>query len=62
MPFDDWQFWIVTIIGLVGLWKILRTVLPSKNKTGCSHCASGSAAATKKRPTKVSLTVDNKRV
>lgn len=62
MPLGDWQFWIVTLVAGLGLWTIVRTVWPKRNKTGCSHCASGSAAATKKRPAKVSLTIDRKRV
>lgn len=62
MPFDDWQFWVVTIAGLVGLCLVVRPLLPSKKRSGCPGCATGSAAMAKKRPTKVSLTVEKKRV
>lgn len=60
MPIGDWQFWVVTLVAAVGLWKIVRMLWPKKRTSGCSHCASGSAASVKKRPTKVSLTVDRK--
>ena len=32
MPVDDWQFWVVTVVGaLAALW-LIRLVLPKKNK------------------------------
>lgn len=60
MPLGDWQFWVVTIIGLVGLWLVIKPLLPSRNKAddGCTHCASGSAA--KKKSRRVALTVERK--
>jgi len=62
MPIGDWQFWIVTLVAGLGLWKLVRTFWPKRKTTGCTHCASGSAASAKKRPSKVSLTIDNRRV
>ena len=62
MPFDDWQFWVVTMACLIGVCAVLRPFLPRKQKSGCSHCAAGSAASARKRPAKVSLTIEKKRV
>ena len=62
MPIGDWQFWIVTLAGLLGLWLIVKPFMPRRSKqTGCAHCASGTAASRKKRGAKVSLTVNNSR-
>ena len=51
MPFDDWQFYVVTLVALWGLWALLRPFLPRDRKAepGCPTCASGSAAGRKKR-------------
>ena len=63
MPLGDWQFWVVTLLGLGGLYLVIRPFLPRKKKgDGCPTCASGSAAMKKKRPRRVSLTVENKHV
>ncbi len=63
MPLGDWQFWVVSIIGLVGLWLVIKPFLPSKKKGGaCPHCASGSAAMKKKKPRRVSITIEKKHV
>ena len=63
MPFGDWQFWVVTIIGLVGLWLVIKPLLPRKAKDdGCPHCASGAAASRKKKGRRVALTVERKHV
>ncbi len=60
MPFGDWQFWIVTLLGLWGLYLVVKPFLPKKNKSqGCTHCASG-AAAQKKPTRRVSITVERK--
>ncbi|MBO6514156.1 MAG: hypothetical protein JJ974_09350 [Phycisphaerales bacterium] len=32
MPVDDWQFWVVTAIGLVAAVWLIRLVLPKKKK------------------------------
>ena len=63
MPVGDWQFWIVTAAGMLGLWMIIKPFVPKRNKqTGCAHCASGTAASRKKRSAKVSLTVNSNQV
>lgn len=63
MPVSDWQFWIVTLAAVYGLWRVIKIFLPRKDKqAGCTHCASGAAASRKKRGAKVSLTVNNNQV
>ncbi len=47
MPFDDWQFYVVTLAALWGAWALVCTFLPARDK------------ATKKRTT---LTVDGKKI
>jgi hypothetical protein len=32
VPIGDWQFWVVTIIALVGAVWLVRTVLPKRPK------------------------------
>lgn len=32
MPFDDWQFWVVTLAGLWGAWVLTRKMLPRKKR------------------------------
>ena len=62
MPFGDWQFWIVTLLGVGGAYLVIRPFLPQRNRSdGCTHCASG-AAAKKKPKRRVALTVDRKHV
>jgi hypothetical protein len=61
MPISDWQFWVVTIIGLVGLWLVIKPLLPKRGGSdGCTHCGSGNAA--KKKSRRVALTVERKHV
>ena len=61
MPVSDWQFWVVSLLGLVGLYFLVRPFLPGKTKGGsCPNCASGTAAQKKSR--RVALTVDRKHV
>ena len=49
MPWDDWQFYVVTALALAGLWMIVRTFLPRRR---------GSA----KGKSRVKLTVNRRRV
>jgi hypothetical protein len=63
MPWSDWQFWIVSVLALGGLWIMARPFLPWRKGDGsapaCPNCASGSASA---KPRRVALTIEKKRV
>lgn len=66
MPLHDWQFWVVSLLALWGLWLLARPLLPVRkssnaDEAGCPNCASG-AASSKKRQHRVALTVDRRRV
>ncbi len=57
MPFDDWQFWVVTVLGFVALYVVLRPFLRTRRGTGsCSSCGSG--ARPRSRGARVKLTVE----
>jgi len=61
MPLGDWQFWVVTLLCLAGLYYVVRPLLPQRKATdGCPHCGSGKAAQRKKRLRRVALTVERK--
>ena len=47
MPVGDWQFWVVTIVSLLGAWLIVRPFLPARRG--------------RRKGTRVQLTVDRKR-
>ena len=32
MPWSDWQFWVVTVAMLIGLWRVFRALVPRKKK------------------------------
>lgn len=32
MPVNDWQFWVVTIVGAIAALWLIRLVLPKKKK------------------------------
>jgi hypothetical protein len=34
MPWGDWQFYVVTLAALCGVWAAVRSVLPRKRKGG----------------------------
>jgi hypothetical protein len=63
MPWTDWQFWLVTMLALGGLWILLRPFIPLKKRAdagaSCPHCASGSASS---KPRRVALTVEKRRL
>jgi len=46
MPWDDWQFWLVTLAAAWGLWALVRQLTPRRNRNEppCSTCAVGTAA------------------
>lgn len=59
LPFDDWQFYIVTAAFGCALWLIIRPLLPRKDAaSGCPSCADGGS----KRSRKTGLTVEGRRV
>ncbi len=65
MPLHDWQFWVVTLLMLWGLWVLLRAIVPARRKAGdadpsCPNCASGEAAS--QGPRRVSLTIERKKL
>ena len=34
MPFDDWQFYVVTLAAAWGAWAVVRTVVPKRATRG----------------------------
>jgi hypothetical protein len=32
LPLSDWQFWVTTIVTLVALWFVARTLWPRKKR------------------------------
>ncbi len=60
IPYDEWQFWLVTVAMLWGVFIIVRPFFPKPNGANggnCPNCAMGSAAQHKTRPAKTKLTV-----
>jgi hypothetical protein len=53
LPWDDWQFWVVTAVAAAAAWWVLRTVVPESwwSKIGLKRKPKGRAA---------SLTVEGK--
>lgn len=65
MPWHDWQFWIVSLLALWGLWVLGKPFWPRRRADGeasasCPNCSSGTAAAKKTR--RVALTIEKRRV
>jgi hypothetical protein len=63
MPWNDWQFWVVTLAALVAIAMVLKPLLPwggSRGRTAkpCSTCPSAEPAAAKR----TTLTLGGKRV
>jgi len=55
MPWNDWQFWIVTLVALLGACAVVRPMLPSRGKShACPGCPSASNPA-KPRPAKLTI-------
>jgi len=64
MPWHDWQFWLVTVLAVWGLWMLSRPFWPRRKADGsasasCPNCSSGRAAA---KSRKVALTIEKRRV
>ena len=54
MEWGDWQFWLVTLAAVWGIWSVIRQLLPAKSKEEppCAHCSLAAGvreAADKKR-------------
>ncbi len=62
IPFEDWQFWVATILAFGGLVAIVRPLLPSKRRANsCPSCPSN----TPKQATNhhaATLTIDGKSI
>ncbi|MBL4590361.1 MAG: hypothetical protein JKY96_00220 [Phycisphaerales bacterium] len=41
MPFNDWQFWVVTIIAIGALWMLKRVLMPKKKGTKATLTVGG---------------------
>ncbi len=51
MPWNDWQFWVVTAGAAFGLWMLIRPFLqqrdPEAGCHGCNTCPTDAPAETK---------------
>ena len=34
MPWSDWQFWVVTVLMLIAVWLVFRSVVPKRRSRG----------------------------
>lgn len=63
MPWNDWQFWVVTVLALGGLVLVLRPLLPSRSSNGrCGTCPSGTKSKDPSVGKRTTLTVEGRRV
>jgi hypothetical protein len=65
MPWNDWQFWIVSALAIGGLWIVMRTIVPARRRRAvedpaCPNCASGGASSRPPRR-RVQLTIDRRK-
>ncbi len=51
MPYADWQFWLVTLLGLFALYALVRPFLPEGQKNKC--------CSTKNKVKKTKLTISS---
>ncbi len=58
MPLGDWQFWIVSVLGLAGLAFVLKMFLPRKRRGACSGCGTGPIA--RRRAGRTTLTIEKR--
>ncbi|MFO0894548.1 MAG: hypothetical protein U0574_06275 [Phycisphaerales bacterium] len=59
IPWQDWQFWVVTALALAGGWVVIRPLLPRRGRgPACPGCGPG--GGTQER--RATLTVDGRRV
>ncbi|MCI0365893.1 MAG: hypothetical protein L0Y44_00045 [Phycisphaerales bacterium] len=65
MPIRDWQFWLVSLLALYGLWLLARPLLPFRraksDDAACPSCSSGSATP-RKTQHRVALTIGRRRI
>lgn len=59
-PLDDWQFWIVTIVGLGAAWLVVKPFIPRRRKSGgggggCTSCSAGMGSSAKPKKTKLTI-------
>lgn len=47
MPWNDLQFWIVTVAAMFSVWVLIKPWLRRSKGPACGSCASGSAACAK---------------
>jgi len=64
IPYDNWQFWVVTVIALWAGYTVIRPFLSrpgnkQEDTPACPHCSSGKAASKKAKKTR--LTVDGRK-
>ena len=59
MPWNDWQFWLVTVIAAFAFWVVLKRFIP-KRRNRRNDADSAKPTATSEH--RVRLTVDKKRV
>ena len=50
MPFQDWQFWIVTLVVIGALWMLKSVLLPKKKGTKATLTVGGKPVAKKTKP------------
>jgi len=64
IPFDDWQFWVVTALAASAVWLVASPFLPKRRKPGaaCPGCPGGEDPAKPPRPKQVDLTIGGRRV
>jgi len=63
MPYDDWQFWVVTLLAVGGLALVIRPLLPRrKGNVGCGTCPTAGSAADPSVGKKTTLTIEGRRV
>jgi hypothetical protein len=65
MPLHDWQFYIVTLLVTACLWRMTRSTLAiggSQNAGKCTHCPSSGSEKKRTRQTRVTLTIDHRRI
>ena len=57
MPYGDWQFYVVTLAALLGVWLMFRTL---RTRGGLKRCPSCSENP-ERRETKATLTIEGQR-
>jgi len=50
MPIHDWQFYVVTIAALCGLWALLAPLTSARRNSGRCRCCDPAPARTRRTP------------